>query len=81
MKWRILAVLMALVVVAMALVVAAHMPGQLCTYDGDSGECGPGNPIRVTIAFVGIAIGTGLVIWAIRGRQPSHWESRRSGRG
>lgn len=67
----------ALAVAATAVAVAAQMPAHLCTYDGDSGECGPGNPIRVTIAFAGIVMGIGLTIWAIRGRQPSHWESRR----
>jgi hypothetical protein len=69
-----------LVVAVTAVVVAAHMPGQLCRYHGDVGECGS-NPVRVIVALGGIAIGVGLTIWAIRGKQPSHWESRRSARG
>jgi hypothetical protein len=73
-------VVAALAIVAGTLALAIPMPAHLCRYDGDSGSCDPGNPLKYTIAFLGIAIALGLLYWGLPRKRPSHWETGYAGR-
>jgi hypothetical protein len=55
-----------LLVIAGAVWLAARLPGQHCTYRGDSGLCEVGNPLKIVVVVGVVLIGGGVLAWAAR---------------